>query len=140
MHLPNAAHKDMGTAMKKHLLFVDDDASHRGLITLIFELAGYRVTTTDNGFGTLSQLLSDDYPSAVIIGDLSPAPETSLTLVNDVKVEFARLRLPVVMLSTQATPTDRTMGLAAGADRYMTKPFSTSTLLSTIEELLDEAA
>ena len=126
--------------MNKHLLFVDEDPSHRTLVATVFELAGYRVTTSDNGFGTLSQLLSDDYPHAVIVGDLSPMPETSLMLVNDVKVAFAGLRLPIVMLSTQATPVDRTMGLAAGADRYITKPFSTSTLLLTVEELLDQAA
>ena len=126
--------------MNKHLLFVDEDHSHRTLITTVFELAGWRVTTSDNGFGTLSQLLSDDHPHAVIIGDLSPMPETSLMLVNDVRVAFAGLRLPIVMLSSQATPVDRTMGLAAGADRYITKPFSTSTLLLTVEELLDQAA
>lgn len=126
--------------MKKHLLFVDEDHGHRDLVTYAFELAGYRVTTSDNGFGTLSQLLSDDYAHAVIVGDLSPMPETSLMLVNDVKVAFAGLRLPIVMLSTQATPVDRTMGLAAGADRYITKPFSVSTLVTTVEELLDEAA
>lgn len=126
--------------MKKHLLFVDEDRGHRDLVTYAFELAGYRVTTSDNGFGTLSQLLSDDYPHAVIVGDLSPMPETSLMLVNDVKVAFAGLRLPVVMLTTQASPADQTMGLAAGADRYITKPFSVSTLVATVEDLLDEAA
>lgn len=126
--------------MNKHLLFVDDEPGIRDIVTYAFQSAGYRVTATDNGFATLSQLLSDDHPHAVIIGDLAPRPETSLALVNDVRVAFAGLRLPLIMLSTQARPVDQMMGLAAGADRYFTKPFSLSTLVGTVEEMLDRAA
>ena len=76
----------------------------------------------------------------VIVGDLAPRPETSLSLVNDIRVAFVGTKVPIVMLSTQARPTDQLLGLAAGADRYVTKPFSISSLLVTVDELITKRA
>ena len=46
--------------------------------------------------------------------------------------------MPVVMLTARARPADRDAAAAAGADRYLAKPFSPLELIAVVEELLEE--
>lgn len=126
--------------MRKHLLIVDDEPAILDILRLTFEIPGYQVTTADNGFAALSVLVEPQLPDLVIVGDLSPRPETSLSLVNDIRVAFVGQQLPILMLSTQVAAADVTCGLAAGADRYCTKPFSPSRLLVLVDELIHTQA
>lgn len=126
--------------MSHRILIVDDEPSIREILVHTFEMAGYTVDTASSGFEALVPLVDDQRPSLVIVGDLSPRPETSLALVNDIRVAFVGLPLPIIMLSTQATRSDITCGLAHGADRYLTKPFSVRDLEMTVKELLTDIA
>lgn len=126
--------------MRKHLLIVDEEPAILDILRLTFELPGYQVTTVNNGFAALSALVEPRLPDVVIIGDLYPRPETSLGLVNDIRVAFGTQRMPMVMLSTQVTKADVTCGLAFGADRYCAKPFSPSRLLVIVDELIHTRA
>lgn len=126
--------------MGQHLLFVDDDVHLRQIITWAFEAEGYRVTTVDCGFSTLSEMLQPHPPDVVIVGDLAPRPETSLGLVNDLREAFSRRSLPVIMLSTQVTSTDVICGYAAGATVYLSKPFGVVGLVTRVKALVAQAA
>lgn len=127
--------------MSKRMLVVDDEPAIRDILSHTFTMAGYVVQTADSGFAALAILADDTVvpPSAIIVGDLSPRPETSLGLVNDIAVAFTGQRVPILMLSTQVTPSDITCGLANGASAYVAKPFALSTLLTTVEELITSA-
>jgi DNA-binding response OmpR family regulator len=83
-------------------------------------------------------LTSEPAPDALVIGDLEPVPQTSLALISDLRQERAFQRLPIIMVSTQATPADIAQGKAVGADRYLTKPFRISELITNIQELFDD--
>lgn len=130
----------MGYSVSKHLLFVDDDAGLRQIVTLVFEAEGYRVTAVDCGFSTLAEMLQPQPPNIVIVGDLAPRPETSIGLVNDLRQAFNCRTLPVIMLSTQVATADVTCGYAAGATVYLPKPFGVVDLVARVNALLARAA
>jgi len=126
--------------MKTHLLVADDDPNLLDILRITFERPGYCVTTMTESRKVLPHLMENGLPSMVIVGDLVPRPEASLSLVHDLRTSFAGLTLPILMISTGASEHEQSCGRAAGADRYLTKPFALATLITTVEELLQKAA
>lgn len=118
------------------LLIVDQEPDLLVLWRLAFERRGYQVLTASQATTALDQLLGCPAPDAIIVGDLVPRPEASLGLVNDLRVALVGLAVPIIMVSTQVSPTDRASGLAAGADRYLTKPLGLRAVTDTVQSLL----
>lgn len=127
-----------GYAVPKHIVIVDAEPAIRELLTIALELPGYTVAHASSEYETLVHLTSEPPPDAIIMGDLEPVPQTSLALIADIRQEGSFRRLPILMVSTQATPRDIEQGKTAGANRYLTKPFLISTLLTQVEEVFDE--
>lgn len=127
--------------MAPHILIIDGNADLCEVLEMGFSLPGNTVQTASNGFGALCHMVGDPSPDAVVVGDLDQRdPSASLELVNDLRVAFTGTKLPILMLSTHTTDDVRITALASGADRYLIKPQPLSTIVGTINELLEERA
>ncbi|MBO1333961.1 response regulator transcription factor [Streptomyces sp. VRA16 Mangrove soil] len=113
------------------VLVVEDDPDVRLVLTVLFERQGWTVLTSPDGRSALRTLLERN-PDVLVL-DIG-LPELDgwqvLERVRDMT------DLPVLMLTAHGHETDRVRGLRAGADDYLTKPFSNNELVARIEALL----
>jgi DNA-binding response OmpR family regulator len=114
-----------------HLLVVDDDPRLRRLLRLHLERAGYHVLTVDAP-GEALELAELEPPDLILLDVMMPAMDG---------LDFlARLRgfsdVPVILLTAKGEERDKVRGLDAGADDYITKPFSQEELLARVRAAL----
>jgi two-component system, OmpR family, KDP operon response regulator KdpE len=116
------------------LLIVDDEAQIRRFLRVSLESNGFRVHEATTGAQGLAQtaLLR---PDAVIL-DLGLPDEDGLNILKRLR-EWSRV--PVVVLSVRDSDTDKVSLLDAGADDYLTKPFSVDELLARLRVAIRHA-
>jgi two-component system KDP operon response regulator KdpE len=113
------------------VLIVDDEVQIRRFLRISLESNGFRVHEAPTGAQGLSQaaLLR---PDAVIL-DLGLPDDDGLTILRRLR-EWSRV--PVIVLSVRDSDTDKVSLLDAGADDYLTKPFSVDELLARLRVAL----
>ena len=119
---------------KKTVLVVDDEATVRLLTQATLGRGTYRLLEATNGAAGL-ELARREHPDLVIL-DVGMPDLDGLTVCQALKGDPATAGVAVVMLTARAQEGDRQRGLEAGADAYVTKPFSPRLLLETVERLL----
>lgn len=113
------------------ILIVDDDASIVNVIKSELADCGYDIETASNGTEAVSK--SQDYnPDLIIMDVMMPGCNG---IVATVKIR-ENSNVPILMLSAKAEGTDRIIGLEAGADDYLVKPFLKQELIARVNALL----
>jgi DNA-binding response OmpR family regulator len=102
------------------VLVADDDPDIRQLVRLRLERSGYAVISAQDGTEAL-ELARDRLPDIAIL-DVSMPQLSGLEVAQELRARYAGL--PVILLTARAGEADVQKGAAAGADCYMTKPFS----------------
>lgn len=115
----------------RHILVVDDDPDIRGLVRELLDRRGFDVTEAGDGQEAL-RVLFDQRPDLVVLDVSMPGLDGWKTLERIRELSD----VPVVMLTAKATELEKTRGLRAGADDYVTKPFGRQELLARVEALL----
>lgn len=113
------------------ILVVDDDASIVNIIETALSQAGYSVCTAGDG-DTACRLAREKHPHLIIMDVMMPKCNGILATVR-IRQES---NVPILMLSAKAEGTDRVLGLEAGADDYLIKPFYQQELLARVKALL----
>ena len=117
--------------MNEHILIIEDDQAILKLLQRGLAYEGYKVDTAMDGQTGLI-LARDHRPDMVILDIMLPG-------IDGIEV-CHRLRtggkIPILMLTAKDTIQDRILGLDAGADDYMVKPFNLDELLARIRALL----
>jgi two-component system response regulator CpxR len=122
----------METAEKQlSLLLVDDDAELCAMMKEFFAEAGHRLDCAYNGQDGLARALNGPYDLAIL--DVMLPVFDGLTLLQQLR---RRKDLPVIMLTARVQQHDRILGLNAGADDYLPKPFDPDELLARIRAVL----
>ncbi|MCW2502425.1 MAG: two component response regulator receiver protein [Actinomycetia bacterium] len=117
------------------LLVVEDDADNSVLICSVLRRAGHQTLTAPDGPGALTAARS--WAPDLIVLDVSLAgPLTGLDVCRAVRGDPKLAGVPVIMLSGWAFDSDIEAGQSAGADAYLSKPFSPSALTGLVEEHL----
>jgi len=114
-----------------HLLVVDDDRDTRELLSVYLGKQGFAVSTVADG-REMDAWLAQNSTDLVIL-DLMLPGEDGLSIARRLRAEH---RLPIVMISARGTDIDRIVGLEAGADDYLPKPFNPIELLARIRAVL----
>ena len=116
---------------RARILVVDDEADILDLLSDLLGESGYEVLRASDGREAIRALFHAQ-PDLVLLDVAMPELDGWQTLerIRDVS------DLPVLMLTARATEDDKVRGLRAGANDYVTKPFSTRELLARIEALL----
>jgi DNA-binding response OmpR family regulator len=121
-------------AMPTTILVVDDDPVIQRLLSVNFEMDGYRVVTAGDGVEGLSRIAGDP-PDLVLLDVMMPGMD-GIEVVRRLKSDVATAAIPVILLSAKAQATDISGGLEAGADDYITKPFDPLELLDKVAALI----
>lgn len=119
----------------RNILVVDDSATMRRMV--MASLRGLRETRFDeagNGLEAIERLSLA--PIDLMIVDLNMPDMHGMEVVRFVRSHQAYHRIPIIVLTTRDDETSRDDAQAAGADRYLTKPFDPATLASQVGELL----
>lgn len=120
------------------VLVVEDESAIAELISINLRHAGYEVTiaaTADQAQVEIDGVL----PDLVILDWMLPG-QSGLALAKRWRGEARTKELPVIMLTARADESDKVAGLDAGADDYLTKPFSTHELMARIRAVLRRKA
>ncbi|MGE5279168.1 MAG: response regulator transcription factor [Deltaproteobacteria bacterium] len=123
---------------RKKILIVDDERDLVGLVALHMRLAGFSVLYAVNGAAAL-ETARREQPDLVIL-DLMLPKVPGLEVCRRLKADPATSRVPVVMLTARAQTQDKESGLKAGADDFITKPFSPRELVERVKKVLDRVA
>jgi DNA-binding response OmpR family regulator len=115
----------------RRILVVDDDADIRGLVRELLDRRGFEVSEARDGQEALRRFF-DERPDLVVLDVAMPGLDGWATLERIRELSD----VPVVMLTAKATELEKTRGLRAGADDYVTKPFGRQELLARVEGLL----
>ena len=116
------------------VLVVDDEPRMIRFIRMNLELEGYRVIEASDGLEALEQVRKY-LPDLVIMDVMMPKMDGFETL----RVLREISTVPVILLTVKSDEEDRIHGLEAGADDYVTKPFSPRELISRVNAVLRRA-
>jgi DNA-binding response OmpR family regulator len=116
------------------ILVVEDQRDLAELLVFNLRRAGYDAMAVHDGSAALQQVQGNP-PDLLLLDVMLPGiPGTEVA--SRLRSTPATAALPIIMLTARAEEVDELVGLAVGADDYMTKPFSTNVLLARIEALL----
>ena len=113
------------------VLIIEDDPNIRELLQLYLEKDGYAVTQAADGSQGLEKFRAIK-PDLVLLDVMMPVMD-GWTVCKAIRAEGST---PVIMLTAKGETDDKVMGLKAGADDYVTKPFEMKELLARIEAVL----
>ena len=121
--------------MPKHtILLVDDEAAIRDMLSLALEAADYNVLVAENAQQAHATII-DRHPDLVLLDWMMPGP-TGLELLRRLKRDELTAKIPVIMLTAKTEEDSKISGLDAGADDYISKPFSPRELMSRVKAVL----
>ena len=115
------------------LLIIEDERKIARALKLGFEQERAVVELYHDGAEGLSAALGDQY-DAIVLDRMLPGGMDGLEICEKLRAEG--VRTPIIMLTAKGQIRDRVAGLNAGADDYLTKPFSFEELLARVRALL----
>src|SRR5262249_47010886 len=117
---------------QQHLvLLADDNADMRHYVERLLLAAGYRVEAVADGEVALRA--ARELEPALVLADVMMPKLDGFGLLSAIRNDDALKDIPVVMLSARAGEEAKLEGLRAGADDYLTKPFSARELTARVE-------
>jgi two-component system phosphate regulon response regulator PhoB len=120
------------------LLVVEDESAIAELISINLRHAGFAVTVVGSAEAARAEV-DRELPSLVVLDWMLPG-QSGAALCRQWRTEARTRDLPVIMLTARAEESDQVHGLEAGADDYLTKPFSPRTLVAHIRAVLRRRA
>jgi CheY-like chemotaxis protein len=116
------------------VLVVEDDADLRGYLAGLLTADGWDVTPIADAETALDAVLTDGSatPWDLVLTDVMLPGRTGLDLVSELRSNRTTGRLPMIVLTARGGADAAAEGLAAGADDYITKPFSSQELLARV--------
>jgi two-component system, OmpR family, phosphate regulon response regulator PhoB len=120
------------------VLVVEDESAIAELISINLRHAGYDVTIASDA--DQAQIEIDGVLPDLVVLDWMLPGQSGLVLAKRWRGQARTRELPIIMLTARAEEGDMISGLDAGADDYLTKPFSTNELLARIRAVLRRKA
>ena len=121
-------------SMSRTILLVEDEAPIREMLSFVLEQAGFNVVEAED-FDVALEKVKEPYPDLILLDWMLPGG-SGVQLAKKLKQhEFTR-DIPVIMLTARGEEDDKIRGLEAGADDYVTKPFSPKELVARIKAVM----
>jgi two-component system phosphate regulon response regulator PhoB len=118
----------------ERILIVEDEKAIRQMLAFMLRPAGYQVVEAPDAVSAIDEVVRA-LPALVLLDWQLPDMD-GLRLLKLWRADEATATVPVIMVSARITEADRIAGLRAGADDYVTKPFSRDELLARVQALL----
>ncbi len=115
-----------------HILVVEDDPGIRFGLVEVFESEGYTVATCERG-DEAENRIGEELPDLIVLDVMLPG-KNGYDICRDLRARDCRV--PILMLTAKGQELDKVVGLDAGADDYVTKPFGVRELVARVHALL----
>jgi DNA-binding response OmpR family regulator len=115
----------------RRVLVVEDDATVLEVAATYLRAAGYIVSTAVDGFGALDSVERFN-PDLIVLDRMLPGLDGA-EVCRRIREKAS---VPIILLTAMGSPEDRIGGLEAGADDYLTKPFSPRELVLRVQSIL----
>lgn len=117
-----------------NIMVIEDEDALRDIIIFNLEKNGYSTVSVPNANDAL--IIIEDYLPDIILLDLMLPGLKGQQFLSIIKKNSKLLHIPVIIISAKNNEEDIIKGLQAGADDYLTKPFSINILLARIKTIL----
>lgn len=119
----------------KTILIVDDEASIREMLVMALEVMTDYQCLEAGDAQTAHSLVIDSNPDLILLDWMMPGT-SGIELARRLKRDAATAEIPIIMLTARSEENNKIQGLEAGADDYMTKPFSMRELVARVKAVL----
>lgn len=113
------------------ILFAEDEKALSKALTTILERNNYSVDAVYDGQEALEYMEADNYDCVIL--DIMMPKVDGITVLKEIRKRGDRI--PVLMLTAKSEVDDKVLGLDAGANDYLTKPFHSKELLARIRAI-----
>jgi two-component system phosphate regulon response regulator PhoB len=120
--------------MSQLILIVEDEPSIAELISINLSHAGFTVARAFQA-DEAALMMRNISPDLIILDWMLPG-KSGVQFAKELRANAATQSLPILMLTAKGEETDKVLGLDAGADDYVTKPFSPKELVARVKALL----
>ena len=124
--------------MNPTILVVEDEPAIQELLTINLKHAGFlvvRAASAEEGYSAIRAAL----PDLVVLDWMLPG-QSGVALCKKLRQEERTRELPIIMLTARVHEEDKVQGLEAGADDYITKPFSPKEMVARVRAVLRRRA
>jgi DNA-binding response OmpR family regulator len=119
----------------QRILVVDDEPHIRRILVTILEREGFHIIEATDGSEGLAALEEQSFDFAIL--DFMMPGATGIEILEHIRASERHADLPVIILTAKGQDTDREAAMKAGADDFLTKPFSPMKLLARIHRILE---
>lgn len=120
--------------MQRRILVVEDEQPIREMLSFILDQHGYQAVEAGD-VDSAQSLLREPYPELILLDWMLPGG-SGVNLCKQLKRDDATRQIPVIMLTARGEEEDKVRGLEAGADDYVTKPFSPKELMARVKAVI----
>lgn len=120
--------------MAKRILVVEDEAPIREMLCFVLEQKGYETVEAEDFADGLAKV-REPYPELIVLDWMMPGG-SGIQFLKQLKQDEMTRQIPVVMLTARGEEEDKVRGLEAGADDYITKPFSPKELTARLHAVM----
>lgn len=121
-------------ASGRHVLVVEDEPHIAEAVRFLLMREGWAVSVHGNG-SDAAQRIRALRPDMVILDMMLPGT-SGLDVLAELRADLATAALPVLMLTARGLERDRAAAAAAGANRFLAKPFANSEMLAEVRALM----
>ncbi|GGD65204.1 DNA-binding response regulator [Lacimicrobium alkaliphilum] len=122
------------TRMSKKILVVEDETPIREMIKFVLEQSGFEVLEAQD-YDIALEMVKEPYPDLILLDWMLPGG-SGVQLSKKLKQHEHTREIPIIMLTARGEEDDKVRGLEAGADDYVTKPFSPKELVARIKAVI----
>jgi diguanylate cyclase (GGDEF)-like protein len=116
------------------ILVVDDDKDIARFVEVNLQLEGFQVLVAHDAFQAL-ELVAQHQPDLAVVDVRMPNMD-GVELTSRLRADPMTAAMPIIMLTAKSLSVDKVMGLTAGADDYIVKPFDTAELVARVKSTL----
>ncbi|NOZ10805.1 MAG: phosphate regulon transcriptional regulatory protein PhoB [Gammaproteobacteria bacterium] len=120
--------------MNHKILIVEDERPVREMIRFALERTGFEIQEAPDGHQALA-MATDNTPDLILLDWMLP-DLSGIELARRFRKDGHTQDIPIIMLTARAEEDDKIVGLDAGADDYVTKPFSPRELIARIKAVI----
>ena len=117
------------------ILIVEDEPAISEMIVMTLEMAGFQCLQAAD-IPEAHQQVVDHRPALILLDWMLPGNKSGIDFCRMLKKDEMLSEIPVIMLTAKSEEDNKVLGLDAGVDDYITKPFSTRELVSRIKAVL----
>ena len=118
---------------------VEDDISIRDLMIYALRTSGFEARGFNDGAELFEAIHNDNEKPQLIMLDIMLPGEDGMTILQKLKADSKTKRIPVIMATAKGTEFDKVIGLDAGADDFLTKPFGMMEMIARVNAVLRRA-